>query len=264
MLAESLIFQTAALACLLPALWLAVRRDDEKRLLLPALALAVAGPVLLCVLAARSGWRTDFSFTIWVSAAATLILFSALAAISRTARKMAALVLPYLGLSILVAILVGHGGRPMPESPGPWLAAHIAVAVATYALITVAAVAALAVFLKERSLKSKTTNGLAALLPPVAESERLQDRLMFLSEAVLGLGLASGIAIHVQRAQPLLEADHKTLLTLAAFVVIGILLIVQRFSGLRGRRAARIVLISYLLVTMAYPGVKFVSDILIG
>lgn len=264
MLAESPIFQIAALACLLPALWLAVRPGGRGALLLPALVLAAVGPALLCLAAVQSGWRTDFAFTVWVSASATLILFGCLAALSRTARRMAALVLPYLGLSILIAILSSHDGQPMADAPGAWLAVHIVVAVSTYALITVAAVAALAVFLKERSLKAKTQNSLATLLPPVAESERLQDRLMVVSEVVLALGLASGVAIHIQRAQPLLEADHKTLLTLAAFLVIGLLLALQRFSGLRGRRAARVVMISYLLVTMAYPGVKFVSDILVG
>ena len=30
------------------------------------------------------------------------------------------------------------------------------------------------------------------------------------------------------------------------------------------RRAARVVLIGYLLLTLAYPGVKFVTDVLIG
>jgi ABC-type uncharacterized transport system permease subunit len=35
-------------------------------------------------------------------------------------------------------------------------------------------------------------------------------------------------------------------------------------SGLRGRRAARVVLVAYLLLTLAYPGVKFVTDVLLS
>jgi ABC-type uncharacterized transport system permease subunit len=41
------------------------------------------------------------------------------------------------------------------------------------------------------------------------------------------------------------------------------LLILHHYSGLRGRRAARLVLLAYLLLTLAYPGVKFVTDILL-
>ena len=33
---------------------------------------------------------------------------------------------------------------------------------------------------------------------------------------------------------------------------------------IRGRRAARIVLLAYLLLTLAYPGVKFVTDVILA
>ena len=62
----------------------------------------------------------------------------------------------------------------------------------------------------------------------------------------------------------LVELNHKTILTGAAFLVIGALLLARRIWGMRGRRAARVVLIGYLLLTLAYPGVKFVTDVLIG
>jgi len=53
-------------------------------------------------------------------------------------------------------------------------------------------------------------------------------------------------------------------LVLLAFAVIGALLVLHYRSGLRGQRAARLVLLAYLLLTLAYPGVKFVTDVVIG
>ena len=47
-------------------------------------------------------------------------------------------------------------------------------------------------------------------------------------------------------------------------VVIGLLLWLHRRGGLSSRRGARYVLLAYLLLTLAYPGVKFVTDVLIG
>jgi ABC-type uncharacterized transport system permease subunit len=61
-----------------------------------------------------------------------------------------------------------------------------------------------------------------------------------------------------------LTFDHKTVLTIVAFVVIGLLLAAHYRTGLRGRRAARIALVGYLLVTLGYPGVKFVTEVLLG
>ena len=58
--------------------------------------------------------------------------------------------------------------------------------------------------------------------------------------------------------------DHKTILSIAAFVVLGILLLLQHGSGLRGRAAALFVLIVYLLITLAFPGVTFVTDIILS
>ena len=58
--------------------------------------------------------------------------------------------------------------------------------------------------------------------------------------------------------------NHKTVLTLASFVVIGALVIAQRWLGVRGRRAARMALLGYLLLTLGYPGVKFVTEVLLG
>ena len=83
-------------------------------------------------------------------------------------------------------------------------------------------------------------------------------------ELVLGLGVVTGIATQYLATGELISFDHKTLLSLLAFATIGVLLWLHHRTGLRGRRAARIVLVAYLLLTLAYPGVKFVTDVLIG
>ena len=74
----------------------------------------------------------------------------------------------------------------------------------------------------------------------------------------------SGMAAEYFVSGHLLVFDHKTTLSLAAFVAIAALLLAHRFSGVRGQRAARGVLVAYLLLTLAYPGVKFVTDVLLG
>jgi ABC-type uncharacterized transport system permease subunit len=84
------------------------------------------------------------------------------------------------------------------------------------------------------------------------------------AELVLGAGIVTGMALQYFESGRLLAFDHKTVLSLLAFAVIGLLLILRLKSGLRGRRAARLALAAYLLLTLAYPGVKLVTDVLIG
>ena len=54
------------------------------------------------------------------------------------------------------------------------------------------------------------------------------------------------------------------MLTVTAFLVIAGLLIGHFRIGVRGRMAARFVLLAYLLMTLGYPGVKFVTDVLMA
>ena len=57
--------------------------------------------------------------------------------------------------------------------------------------------------------------------------------------------------------------DHKTVLTTLAFFIIGIVVYLQERSGLRGKVAVRFIMFAYLMLTLAYPGVKFVGQILL-
>jgi ABC-type uncharacterized transport system permease subunit len=144
-----------------------------------------------------------------------------------------------------------------------WLRLHVAVSVLTYALCTLAAVAAAAVFLQERALKAKRPNRFSGLLPAITRAEVLQLRFLSAAEIVLLVGIATGMAERYYGDGALLAFDHKTLFSLLAFGLIAVLLLLHQKSGLRGRRAARLVLIAYLLLTLAYPGVKFVTDVLV-
>ena len=120
------------------------------------------------------------------------------------------------------------------------------------------------VFLQERALKRKQPTMLSRLMPSIADGEALELRLLAGAGLVLGIGIVTGMALQYFASGRLLVFDHKTLLSLLAFAVICLLLALRYRSGLRGRRAARLVLLAYLLLTLAYPGVKFVTDVLIG
>lgn len=81
---------------------------------------------------------------------------------------------------------------------------------------------------------------------------------------VLGAGLLTGLVLRYFTSMPAAGVDHKTVFSILAFLVILLLLGLQNWAGLRGRRAGRIVLLAYLLLTLAYPGVKFVTDLLLA
>lgn len=270
-MSQNLVFGLTALLSLLPASVFPFRRlggsgtRGRPRAFWGALALAAAGPLLWSFVQIEGAWHTGLSTALWVTIATCLVLFAGLAALTAPAWRLMPLLLPYLLLVGAVALATQGAPEPLLQAgaAGVWIVMHIAVSVVTYALLTLAAVAALSAFLQERALKAKRPTATTRFLPSVAESDRLQVSLLAGAETVLGLGLVTGMAVLYYEEGSLLRLDHKILLSIAAFVVIGALLVVHAVTGLRGRTAARVVLIAYLLLTLAYPGVKFVSGVLL-
>ena len=258
LLGNSLLVNLSAVVSLLPMALLASRpqpsRDTRFWVSVAVAAFGVIGWTLL-----RFGdhWDGGLGAALWVSAATTIALFALLSAVSATMVRLAGILGPYLLIMVtLASVLDSPAGDTVRGMPEGWVVLHIVVSLATYALATLAAVAGLGVFLKERALKSKRSGGMAAGLPSVTDAEALLFRLLTAAEVVLGVGILSGIALNVTSGHHWVTGDHKSVLSLGAFVVVGGILFAHARLGLRGRKAVRAVLAVYLLLTLAYPGVK--------
>ena len=270
---SSLLFNAAALASLAPAGLLHLRHGGRPHqsgrpdgVFWAALAVALAGSTAWAASLLGADWRTGFSITLWVSIAASLALFMGLSAITRNGWRLTPLLLPYLLLlGVIATIWTQAPGQPLNVRPGAdWLGVHILISVLTYGLLTIAAVAGLAVVLQEGAMKRKHPTRLTPVLPSVADAEGLQIRLLVAGEIVLGIDLITGIAAQYTGSGIFLSLDHKTLLSLLAFAVIALLLLAHWRTGIRGRRMASYLLVAYLLLSLAYPGVKFVTDVLMS
>lgn len=256
-----------ALATLLPAVLLTFRPGAKRGMAFwGSLGLALAGTTAQSAFVLRAGWVSGLAPALWVVIAITWAMFLIGAVILRQGWRLMPLLAPYLLLLGVFATVWQHAvGKPLTmEFPTGWVVLHIAVGVMTYAFLTFSAVAACAAFLQERALKRKRPNAFSRQLPSVADSEHLSTSMLIHSEVVLGIGLLSGMAVEWMERHRLLTLDHKTTLSILAFLVIGALLAAKRLIGTRGRMAARIVLFAYLLLTLAYPGVKFVSEVLLS
>ena len=153
--------------------------------------------------------------------------------------------------------------RPFIGSvPLAWLGTHIVVSILTYSLITLAAVSAFAATVQERALKAKRRTAFSGILPSVADSESMLVRFLMAGEIVLLLGFLTGIASSYFATGNFVVLDHKTIFSIAVFLVVGGLLFAHFMTGMRGKIVVRLVMLAYLLLTLGYPGVKFVTDVL--
>ena len=254
-----------ALASLLPVALVRWRtRDARDGSFFAALALATAGPLLVAAMQFAGRWATSFASSLWLTVAVTMVLFCGLIWVEKPSWRLTPILAPVLFLlGLLATVWQSERGRPLAANVSAgWLDAHIVLAILTYGLITLGAVAGIAVLVQEQALKSKRRGRLSRHLPAVADSERAEVRLLIGAELVLALGLLSGAVAELLLPHSVMPLDHKVGFSLAAFVVLGAVLLLRWQAGMRGRRAARWALLAYLLLTLAYPGVKFVTDVL--
>jgi ABC-type uncharacterized transport system permease subunit len=273
-MSSSLLFSLSAFAAMLPAaVYGLLTRPDGDRAgaqFWALLVVALAGALAWTWTQFSGGWHTGFAASLWLTISATLLLFAGLIATQPVARKLAGLLLPYLALLALIALLWERAPERALGAPlTPWAMLHIAMAILAYAFATLAAVAAVGVIVRERALKARSgkaggTLSWLANLPAVAEGERLQTRLLLAAAILLAAGIGTGMATQIVEFGAWLPLNHKVVLALVAFVVVVGLLLLHVRLGLAGRRAARALLAAYLLLSLAYPGVKFVTDVVIG
>ena len=260
----------AALLALLPLGATAWRGLDARALVFwPALLVALAGTAALLGVEVRRGLPTGFGDALWLSVAACLAVYALLAAFSREGRRLAIFLVPFLLASGLIGTVWLGGGSEgrrvlQPEVASIWVVIHVGASLATYALVTLAAGAGIAILVQERAIKRKAKGALSGRLPSVAACESLELWLLIASALVLGAGIATGMAWSYLSGGSLLPVDHKSVLAVLAFGLILAVLALHRLTGLRGRVAARWVLGASLALILAYPGVKFVSEVLLG
>ena len=194
-----------------------------------------------------------------------LLVYLLLVVISTESKRLAPVLSPYLIILAIIGLISVDGQQEISDGfiKSSWLMIHIFASVLAYGVITLSAVASLSADIQASSLRRKKLNWFASLLPSVIYSEGLVLRLLVVGEIILGFALITGFSHSYFLFGKIIVFDHKTIFVVIAFILVAGLLILNRTRGTRGKIATRIVLSSYLLITLGYPGVKVVTEYLL-
>ena len=143
-------------------------------------------------------------------------------------------------------------------------AAHVAVALLSYALFLVAALQAVVLMGLEKRLHRRLPDPGAAALPPLLTLERFLFRLVGAGFVLLTLTLASGMLFSEQIFGKPVTFAHKPVFAVLGWLTFGALLWGRWRYGWRGRVALRWIIAGTVFVFLAYLGSKFVLEILLG
>lgn len=179
------------------------------------------------------------------------------------ARSAAVLFLPLMVITLGASLFLSTAAHTVRSVTEPLLIAHLVLSLLAYGLFSIAAVFALMDALQEHALKSKHLGVLFDILPPLNALEATLFLMVRMGFLLLTLSILTGSLFSHQQIGVYVALTHKVLFTWATWVVFGVLLTGHHFQGWRGLRAARFTLWGYLLLVMAFLGVKFVKEILL-
>ena len=202
------------------------------------------------------GFFNALSLAGWLIGALMIVL-----ATRQPVENLGIAILPLAALALALQLL-NSGASPQRIGVDSPIQAHIVLSILAYGVFSIAALQAVLLALQDRQLHAHRPGGLIRALPPLRTMEALLFQMLGIGFALLSLALLSGaLFLEDLFAQHLV---HKTVLSLAAWVVFAILLWGRRRFGWRGRTAIRWTLGGFGALLLAYFGSKFVLELVLA
>ena len=142
------------------------------------------------------------------------------------------------------------------------LITHVLTSLIAYSVLGLATLHAVVLSLQNSYLHEHHPAGILRILPPLKTMETLLFESITIGFVLLSVSLATGLMfLENMFAQQL---AHKTVLSILAWIVFGILLFGRSVFGWRGRTAIRWTLGGFISLMLAYFGSKFVLEIILA
>ena len=236
-------------------------QQQPKALLMLMVALAVGLHTWLLTRAVllpqgvNLGFFNALSCTGWLIAVVLL-----LTSILRPVENLGIVLLPYSALTVMLAAL--FPSQRIVESAEQWpLEVHIIISILAYSMLALATVQALLLAVQNHRLRHRHPGGFVRGLPPLTTMESLLFQLITSGFVLLSLALLSGfLFLEDIFAQHLV---HKTVLSIIAWLVFGVLLWGRWRYGWRGPIAVRWTLGGFAALMLAYFGSKLVLELIL-
>ena len=155
-------------------------------------------------------------------------------------------------------------GRLSPDAVSFEFRLHLVFGMLAYSLFTVAMLHAVLIAKIENRLHGAPgLGGPLAHLPPLLSLERLVFALLAAAFAVLTVTVGFGIVYSEAFLGRAMRFEHKTVFVILSWLIFGLLLAGRWRYGWRGRTALRWTVAGFVLLMLAYPGSRFVLEVLL-
>lgn len=166
---------------------------------------------------------------------------------------------PLAAVGILLSLFVNAPYAPL-HGLAPGAQAHILISILAYSVFTIAAGQAALLAMQDHQLRQHKRS-LLTTLPPLVTMERMLFDLIAVGFALLTIAILTGfLTLENVFAQHVL---HKTVFTLASWLVFAVLLAGRHWLGWRGITAIRFTLWGFALLLLGFYGSKVVLELIL-
>lgn len=224
------------------------------------IAVAIHALVLYLSLFTPDGLNMAFfnalSLCAWLIAALLTLL-----SLRQPVENLGIALLPGAAITVALQALFNDDSSRLVVVDTP-IKAHIVLSIAAYGTLALAAVQALLLWVQNRQLHNHRPGGFMRALPPLRVMEDMLFHMIGIGTALLSLALLSG-AFFLEDifAQHLV---HKTVLSIVAWALFGVLLWGRWQFGWRGNTAIRWTLGGFIMLALAYFGSKLVIELILS
>ena len=165
---------------------------------------------------------------------------------------------PLAMLAIALELLLP--GQQVGEKHTAGMYSHIILSILAYSMLTIAAVQALVLASQDRMLRQHQLRGLPSFMPPLQTMESMLFELVAASFLLLTAAIGTGVVF----VDDLLGQNlaHKTLFSIMAWLLLGVLIGGRLALGWRGRTAIRWTLWAFAFLLLGYLGTKIALSLI--
>jgi len=197
-----------------------------------------------------------FSLIAW-----TILLLLLTSSLRKPVENLGIVLMPMAALAIFLESRYVSVHLILTESTPVGLTIHIIVSILAYSLFTLASVQAVLLAIQDHYLRKRHPGGFIRALPPLQTMESLLFEMIAAGFVLLTLALVSGFTfLEDMFAQHLV---HKTVLSIASWIVFGTLLWGRYRFGWRGQKALIWTLSGFVVLMLAYFGSKVVIELIL-
>ena len=169
-------------------------------------------------------------------------------------------ILPIVFILMLSSSVLPRGIRPLsPVLQSYWLGIHTFLAFLGNAAFAVAFGIGIMYLLQEHYLKSKHTHGLFKRLPSIQVLDEINYKMITLGFPLLTLAIISGALWAESAWGSYWRWDPKEVWSLITWFIYALILHIRLTAGWRGKRAAILSIIGFLIVLFTFFGVNLLS-----